>query len=230
MKVGTDGVLLGAWAPVTGVQTILDIGTGTGLIALMLAQRCHATIEAIEIDANSASQARANVDTSKFASQITIVHQSLAQYATTSAAHFDLIVCNPPYFDSGPLPLDTARQKARHAGSLAPHELMKGASKVLSTLGIVAVIVPVSREITFKTAALAEGLFVLKATYVSSREGREPERVLLAWKRTPGPKHVSHMAIQPSDGTGYTDTYSSLVKDFYLTAESDPQQNIITLP
>ena len=229
MKVGTDGVLLGAWAPVTGVHTILDIGTGTGLIALMLAQRCNATVEAIEIDANAARQAKANAEASEFASRITMIHQSLEQYTTTSSAHFDLVVCNPPYFDSGPLPLDTGRQLARHYGSLAPHELFKGASEVLSASGTVAVIVPVSKEITFITAALAEGLFVKKATYVSAREGREPERVLLAWQRTPGPKHVSHLAIHPSDGLGYTATFESLVKDFYLTAESD-KQNIITLP
>lgn len=222
MKVGTDGVLLGAWVPVTGVQTILDIGTGTGLIALMLAQRCNATIEAIEIDANAASQARANADASPFASRVTILHQGLVPYSEGSPAKIDLIVCNPPYFDSGPLPPDPTRQLARHVGSLSPHELMHVSSKILSDSGTLAVIVPATRESIFVSAALAEGLYVRKATYVSIREGLSPERVLLAWNSVPGPKQISHLAIHPSSGSGYTDNYSRLVQDFYLASESDP--------
>jgi len=128
MKVGTDGILLGAWAPVADARRVLDIGTGSGLIALMLAQRStnDCRIDGVELDKDAAEQARDNVAASPWASRVTIIENAIQDY---QAVPYDLIVSNPPYFLAGQVFSDPARALARHTGALGPHALLAARMK-----------------------------------------------------------------------------------------------------
>lgn len=140
MKVGTDGVLLGAWAGTESCNRILDIGTGTGLIALMLAQRSKAVIDAIDIDADACLQAQENAESSPFAGRINVRHCALADFAQAATNLYDLIVSNPPYFvDSLKCP-DRQRNTARHTDTLTLEDLLQDSRKLLAPQGRIALI------------------------------------------------------------------------------------------
>ena len=137
MKVGTDGILLGAWAPVANAHRVLDIGTGSGLIALMLAQRSRSDclIDGVELDRDAATQARANVAASPWTSRVNIVENAIQDY---QAPRYDLIVSNPPYFVAGQSFSDPARALARHTGALGSRDLLAACHRLLSAAGQVA--------------------------------------------------------------------------------------------
>ncbi|MGL5464298.1 MAG: tRNA1(Val) (adenine(37)-N6)-methyltransferase, partial [Aeromonas veronii] len=141
MKVGTDGILLGAWAPVEQARRVLDIGTGSGLIALMLAQRSRSDcrLDAVELDINAASQARENAAASPWADRVTIIESAIQDY---QAAPYDLVVSNPPYFVAGQSFSDPARALARHTGALDSHALLAACDRLLSPNGQVALVLP----------------------------------------------------------------------------------------
>ena len=143
MKVGTDAVLLGAWADITACKNILDIGTGTGIIALMLAQRCFANIDAIDIDTDAYSQAKENVAASPFAERINVIHASCSEYTGSCAREkYDLIVSNPPYFINSLKCPDNKRSVARHTDSLSLFELIDDSCSLLSLSGRIALVLP----------------------------------------------------------------------------------------
>ncbi|MDD3077376.1 MAG: methyltransferase, partial [Proteiniphilum sp.] len=154
MKVGTDGVLLGAWANAGRGKMILDVGTGTGLIALMMAQRYPgAAIRAIDIDRDAVAQARENVDDSPFADRMTVEQDDFRHYASACAEKFDLIVSNPPWFNRALLPPDAQRKTARHSISLTLTELLLSAANCLSPEGVLALILPYDQQKELETQA-----------------------------------------------------------------------------
>ena len=218
MKVGTDGVLIGAWASVQPTdRAILDIGTGTGLIALMLAQRSpEAKIVGVEIEPESVAQARENVDRSPWSNRVEIVESAVQEFATEE--RFDLIVSNPPYFvDSQKCP-DEGRNRARHTDSLSFEELMKAAERLLTPEGRLAVIVPAEAALSVVAAGR---LHLLRRCDVKTKPtAGAPKRVMLEFSPRFGGAAVRE-SLTIGDGTagGYSPEYRALTRDFYLKFE-----------
>lgn len=216
MRVNTDGVLLGAWANVTGANRILDIGTGTGVIALMLAQRTTgAHIDAIEIDAQSAAEARSNVNLSPWANRIDVINCSLQSFAPSVSHRYDLIVSNPPYFNQSLKSAHTGRNIARHTESLPYNHLIEGVIKLLSPSGRFCGIFPYSEGNVFIAMAGAHGLYCTQKVNVQSRPSRKVLRVLLQLETQKRAVAESTLTIHNPDGS-YSDEYKRLTEDFYL--------------
>ncbi len=217
MKVGTDGVLLGAWAAhrIKG-NTILDIGTGTGLIALMLAQKFPAAkIYAIERNEAAFTQAKENILISKWSNQIQTHHIDLQDFMQSSDLKFDALVCNPPYFIKGWQVEDVARKMARDADHL-PHELLIAACKhLLNTVGHLYIILPVTEAMLFEDAAKANGYFCNRKTSVITREGQQPKRVLMDFSSTENLTEIETLTIADAENN-YTNIYKNLTADYYL--------------
>ncbi|AHV33858.1 tRNA1(Val) (adenine(37)-N6)-methyltransferase [Aeromonas dhakensis] len=214
MKVGTDGILLGAWAPLGKARRILDIGTGSGLIALMLAQRSHADcrIDAVELDKHAAQQARENAAASPWPRRVTIIESAIQGY---QADPYDLIVANPPYFVAGQSFRDPARAMARHTGALDSHALLAACNRLLAPDGQVALVVPtvMADEILFISADY--DLHAVCYTAVITRAGKEANRVLLLLGRGLNRCDRGEIVIHSAEGT-YSDRYIQLTRPFYL--------------
>lgn len=217
MKVGTDGVLLGAWAGTESCSRILDIGTGTGLIALMLAQRSKAAIDAIDIDADACLQAQENAESSPFAGRIKIRHSALSDFAQAGTNLYDLIVSNPPYFaDSLKCP-DRKRNTARHTDTLTLEDLLQDSRRLLAPQGRIALILPYDQKERLADCIRTQNLFLSKETSVIPVPGAEPKRLLAELTAEPpaSPVRSDRLAIEIARHQ-YTDEYVNLTKDFYL--------------
>ena len=213
MKVGTDGVLLGAWADCEGAKRILDIGTGTGVIALQMAQRNpEAQIRAVEIDETAAHRARANFDLSPWAERLTVEQSAVQEFAPSEK--FDLIVSNPPYFVDSLLPPDAKRSTARHTHDLTFEELDSAVARLLSESGKFALILPVTE---FEKYLTITQLHIVCRCDVCPVEGGAVKRIMgeFAKQRTAEIKHET-IAIERGKRGDYTDDYRALTKDFYL--------------
>lgn len=216
MKVGTDGVLIGAWCSVTNARRILDIGTGTGLIALMVAQRNpDAMIDAIDILPEAAECARRNIAASVWSDRITII-ESPAQ-GFTSAHSYDLIVSNPPYFSETLQSPDPARAAARHSTSLAQSDLLEAACRLLAPQGRLAVILPTTEYRTFALQAAARNLQLCRRCEIATKHRSAPKRIMSEWSLSgnTAPVENSQLVITGENGQ-YSREYRELTRDFYL--------------
>lgn len=218
MKVGTDGVLLGAWASVENCKRILDIGTGSGLIALQLAQRFNeAQIVAIEVDISAAQQAEENVQRSSWADRISVVCKDFNSYV--SDMPFDLIVSNPPYYMDALQSPDKQRAIARHTiGNLNYESLLRRSVTLLKDSGHLCLIVPAEQENYLIDVAYKYGLYPLKIVRVFTKVGKSCKRVLLTFIQKMVPCQEEALYIMQSDQQ-YTPQYKQLVKDFYLNLD-----------
>jgi len=215
MKVGTDGVLLGAWVnTLNDKEDILDIGCGTGLIGLMLAQRSPlAEITGIEIDLQAAVQAKENVALSKFNKQIKIVHSSYQAFASENK--FDLIVTNPPFYEPNARMGSSTRKKARHTTELTFTELLKTSFILLKENGKFNAIIPYSREEEFKEIATSIGYCESRITRVRGRENTPIKRSLIELRKEKCPLKKDELTIE-IERHQYTEKYINLVSAFYL--------------
>lgn len=217
MKVGTDAVLLGAWVFPNGSKQILDIGTGTGVVALMLAQKTEAHIDAIDIDKNAFNQASENVSESKFSNQISVIHSSLQDYSKIASKKYNLIVTNPPYFEQSLKSIDEQRSFARHADVLPFEELIEGVIKLLDVKGKFCVILPTLEAEKFRALAQKKGLFLSKLLRVKSKVNKDTDkRHLMQFEFTPTEFSEKTIAIELDERHHYTDDYKQLTKDYYL--------------
>lgn len=218
MKVGTDGVLLGAWAPIEHKPfSILDIGAGTGLIALMLAQRSHAEqIDGIEIDDDAYEQAVENFEESPWGDRLFCYHAGLDEFMEEPEDEYDLIVSNPPFYTDGYFSDDEQRNTARFTESLPFEDLVEASSILLSETGVLAVIVPFKEEEKFIALAAEEGLFPFKITRVKGTPVTEIKRSLMAFSFNEAAALTEDELIIETARHQYTDGYISLTKDFYL--------------
>lgn len=216
MKVGTDGVLLGAWVKTGNARSILDIGTGTGLIALMMAQKSDASIHAIDIDEDAWLQAIDNFNASPWADRLHCIHQSLQYFSSHTPDRYDLIVSNPPYFlDAHPAPSE-ARNIARHMDeTLSIAELVEGVKKLLSPQGRFCVILPYREGMKFIEHATASGLFIHHITKVKTKVEKQEKRLMMEFAAFPGPAIEDELVIQEED-LSFTKDYIDLTNDFYL--------------
>lgn len=219
MKIGTDGVLLGAWTSLKkNPQSILDIGAGTGLIALMLAQRSYAEqIDAIEIDEDAYEQCVENFENSPWADRLFCFHASLDEFAEEMEDEtYDLIVSNPPFF----LPNETEqipenRKKARFNDSLPFEDLIKYAAQLLSETGSLAIVIPFAEEEKIIAFAKAKSLFVNRITRVRGTETAPIKRSLLQFSFIEMPIEERELVLEVSRHQ-YTNEFRDLVKGFYL--------------
>lgn len=204
MKVGTDGVLLGAWA--NGGKRILDAGTGTGIIALMMAQRYpNAVVTAIDIDEGAVKQAQQNVVQSPFAQQITVLHNTLQEHQ----GEYDAIISNPPFFIDSLAAPDEQRNVARHTQTLTYTELMQAAWRLLSDEGELSVVVPFDYRKRMEDEAIFVGFFPSKVCAVKTTERKPAKRYLLSFKKHPCRCEQEQLTIG-------SEMYQKLTKDFYL--------------
>jgi len=217
MKVGTDGVLLGAWAAInTQVNSILDIGTGTGLIALQLAQRSDANlIDAIEIDNNAYEQAVENFENSNWGDRLFCYHASLEEFIAEIDETYDLIVSNPPFYTDEYYSDNKARSKARFTSSLPFEALLFSVSKLLSKNGIFSVIIPYKEEIKFIELAKKQLLFPRKICHIKGNISSEIKRSLLEFSFQETEVDITHLSIE-IERHHYTKAYITLVQKFYL--------------
>lgn len=217
MKVGTDGVLLGAWAPLDHTPySILDIGAGTGVIALMLAQRSHAEqIDALEIDDDAYEQAVENFEDSPWGDRLFCYHAGLDEFMDEPEDEYDLIVSNPPFYTDAYLPEDEQRAKARFADALPFEDLLEAAALLLSDQGVLAVIIPYKEEEKFIGLAKAEELYPFKITRVKGTPDSETKRCLIAFSRDIRELQEDELVIE-TERHAYTKEYIGLTKDFYL--------------
>lgn len=216
MKVGIDGVLLGAWANVEYTETILDIGTGSGLIALMLAQRSNAQLTAIDIDQNAVLQATENIKNSSWSERISVIQNSFQEFSALSTECYDLIVSNPPYFvDSLKTPYES-RTTARHADSLTHEELIENAIQLLNPTGKICIILPVNEGENCIEFAEKKGLFCSKKVIVFPKPDSKPKRLLLEFKMGNAEMETSELVIESEVRHRYSPEFTELAKDYYL--------------
>ncbi|MDR1436988.1 MAG: methyltransferase [Candidatus Symbiothrix sp.] len=213
MKVGTDGVLLGAWANCSDVRTILDTGTGSGLIALMLAQRCPAKIDAIDLDKDACRQAQINFGNSPFSDRLLVHFSSLQNFSPERK--YDLIVSNPPYFSNSLPSPDKGRTQARHNNTLPFDDLIKKSLTLLSPQGKLALILPYGDFGRIHVLAKENGLFLYRKTTVIPVQNRPPKRILLEYSRACSSPEENELIIEKSPSV-YSEAYINLTKDFYL--------------
>lgn len=217
MKVGTDGILLGAWAPVAGVRRILDIGTGSGLIALMLAQRtCEdVNIDAIELEKKAARQAQENVANSPWSDRITVYCDDVVSWSKQCQIRYSLIVSNPPFFNPGIECGTPERMTARATNTLDHFQLLESAESLIDEEGFLCVILPEKSGAKFLELAIQRGWFLRFRNDIADNENRQPHRVMLAISPTQGEQLIERMVIRGADQQ-YSETYCSLTRDFYL--------------
>lgn len=215
MKVGTDGVLLGAWADVTGAKKVLDIGTGTGLIALMIAQRSDAEITGIEIDHDSACEAERNFTMSTWQNRLKVLKMDFNEYAKVCRDEYDLIVSNPPYFVNSLECPDEKRLQARHTCALNYTQLIEGAVSLLADKGNICLITPIEVEGLLNEIVKKNGLSICKKVYVSSVVGSVAKRILWQISNKKGNCAKYSFSIEISRHV-YTDEYIALTKEYYL--------------
>lgn len=234
MRVGTDGVLIGAWCSAEGKHNVLDVGTGTGVIALMVAQRSpFAVVDAVEIDEESFEEASQNFAISPWQDRLLAVKADFREYVHGCAKSYDLIVSNPPFFTNGALPPDSGRKAARHCTSLTFVDLLRGAEQLLTDDGRVAIVTPADAERQIEAAVIECDLRTVRKTYVFSKPESQPRRILWEMMRStllcresgdnesalvedkyPRPV-VDRLTIAESSGA-YTPQYRSLTSPYYL--------------
>ena len=218
MKVGTDGVLLGAWTPLENNPfSVLDIGTGTGLIALMLAQRSQAEqIDALEIDEEAYEQSVDNFENSPWSDRLFCFHAGLDEFVEEPEDEYDLIVSNPPFYSEDYKTESKQRDKARFQDALPFEDLIEAAALLLSDNGILSVIIPFKEEQRFLDLAKEVDLFPIKITRVKGTPTTEIKRSLMAFGRTAiSIIEIDELIIETARHI-YTSPYIELTQDFYL--------------
>lgn len=217
MKVGTDGVLLGAWAEVSQATRILDVGTGTGLLALMAAQRnVTAFIDAVEINEAAANQAKQNVQNSDWGGRIAVYHTSFQQYVQQCSCVYDVIISNPPYFNNSLKSPENQRTQARHSDVLPYADLLFSAQQVLSITGKLSLILPIVEANIVIQLAEQMGLYCTRKLNVLPNASKPPIRLLFELSNTRQIIDEQIICIEAEGRHQYTSDYKMLTKDFYL--------------
>jgi len=218
MKVGTDGVLLGAWASVPGpAGRVLDVGTGTGLIALMIAQRTRdVRVDALEIDTSSARQANENFKNSPWKERLNCVHSSFQDYSSQSNFQYDLIICNPPFFSGSSKTRSIEKNLARHDDSLSLRDIFKGSLSLMKKTTVISLILPVDKDKHATELMLEHKMYCKRKTRVIPAPGKSTNRVLLELSFIPGKCDEDDLSIEMGKRHMYSDQFRSLTEQFYL--------------
>jgi len=216
MKVGIDATLVGIWADVSGVNMALDIGTGSGVIALLLASRGVSEIDAIDIDLLSIYEANENFIKSPFSKQLHAHHQSLETFGKHQTKKYDLIVSNPPFFDHHFLATDERINNARHTRTLTHSDLIRISKTLLQDEGRLCVVLPYSASVNFKLEARKNEFFLRRQLLVFPKRGLPPNRINMEFSFDPSRQcHHELLAIREEDET-YSNQFKQWVSGFYL--------------
>ncbi len=220
MKIGVDAVILGAWADVQNARTVLDVGCGCGVIALIIAQRNQsAQISAIDIDSESVEEAAENFSASPWSDRVMTkeidFNDYCSQHIERNIEPLDYIISNPPYFDSGINTPNSIRLKARHQGELSPSIILEKGSALLSDKGIIGMVIPVEQTGGLIEFANSMGLNLIRKMIMTGREGREPKRCFIEFGKESKSVATEQLTIEFSDGS-FTPEYQFLCRDFYL--------------
>lgn len=215
LKVGTDAILLGAWADINNTEKILEIGSGCGVISLMLAQRTNAFIDAIDIDKKSCEEAIRNVEISPWQNQIKISNISFQNYYKTTEYQYDLIISNPPFFSNSLKSSDINKNLAKHNDNLSFDELAKGIYKLLKNKGKAYIILPVNEAERFKLEASKQHLHCQKEIEIYTSVKKPISRLLMQFGKDI--KFFTKEKLRIMDGNqNYTPDFKNLTKDYYL--------------
>ncbi|MCL2131381.1 MAG: methyltransferase domain-containing protein [Lentimicrobiaceae bacterium] len=216
MKVGTDAVLLGAWTETNAVSRVLDIGSGSGVIALMTAQRTSAQIVGVDIDFSSVEEAKHNAENSEWSNRIQFYCTDIQQFCEEKNKQaFDLIVSNPPFFVNSLKSPTVGRNQSRHTDTLSFNDLINSVLHCLSENGSFAVILPHIHEELIENLCLQNRLFCYRKLRICPKEGKNIHRVLLQFKRKKETLRQENLSIRNAENN-YTDAYKELTKAFYL--------------
>ncbi len=217
MKVGTDGVILGAWTRIGDSKQALDIGTGTGLLSLMLAQRTPSLlIDALEIDPGAAAQANENIRESSFHAQINVINADFRDFYNHTRKVYDLIICNPPFFSDSMKPENRERAIARHSDTLGIEDLVEGSAKLLSEIGKLSIVLPALLKNKVLELASFEKLIVSRELNILTVRGKEPNRICLEFSFSAQEPEKETLIIEEGARHSYSEEYKKLTKDFYL--------------
>ncbi len=219
MKVGTDGILLGAWARIKGADSALDIGAGSGLIALMLAQRnASAKIHAVEIDHIAFLEAKNNIKNSPWSDRVHVDHISVQDFSRQNSDSFDSIISNPPFFTGGTFSYSQDRNNVRHTVKLPHGDLLMAVRKLLSSNGSFSLILPYLEGLRFCELAETYNLYCVRSQEVLPKAGRQVERLLMEFKREKPEECIQEpqLIIQKGGANDWTEDFRNLTKDFYL--------------
>ncbi|RLV59762.1 DUF890 domain-containing protein [Parashewanella curva] len=215
MPVSTDAIILGAWANLSHSNTVLDIGTGSGVLALMAAQRSKASIVAVEYDQVSCDVAKKNIDASPWPERIKVEHMCIQKYAEITNTKFEHIICNPPYFLAGPQTTDASRANARHTNTLTFEHLIESIQNLLSKNGSASLILPCEVEVNFLKTLSTSSIKVSKRVQVIPVREKTARRLLLELNFVGGSVLEESLILRERDNT-YTEEMIALTKDFYL--------------
>lgn len=215
MKVCTDSCLFGAWIKEPDAKTFLDIGTGTGLLSLMLAQNHTATIDAVEIDDKSYLQAKSNILNSPWNNRINIHHADILDFQNKYPHYFDVIVSNPPFFKNHLKSSDERRNQILHDDKLKFEDIVKCVNKMLKDEGVFYIMLPLWEAFEFQKLALKEDFFLVKSLMVKEKENKDIFRRFTSYSKREKPLHEEDLIIRNENNT-YSSSFSSLLKDFYL--------------
>lgn len=217
MKIGTDAVLLGAWTPCVNETRILDIGAGSGILSLMMAQRNFGTpVDAVELNPDAAFLALQNVHLSPWFDRINVYNQSFQDFASSTKDKYSLIICNPPFFSKSLKANGEARNMARHNDSLSIDELLRGVSDILTNNGKACFIIPADTIENWNQVASKHSLFPANITQVKSSPVDLPHRILVTFSKTLLSVVEKNEILIYISHTIYTNEYKNLTKDFYL--------------
>lgn len=216
MKVGIDAVILGAWADISSAETILDVGCGCGVIALMCAQRNqNALIKAIDNHRDSVIEAGENFSNSPWEKRLQCDIIDFITLSSIEKAKYDYIISNPPYFDSGIANPDSVREKARHQGNLSPEIILRNGKDMLSGRGKIGMVIPIEQLDSIKTIAAELDMGIDRIMLMRGRTGKELKRVFIEFCLNPiNNSQMSYLCIETVTGE-FTEEYRSLCRDFY---------------
>ena len=219
LKVGTDAVLLGSWTEVQDAKKILDIGTGAGILALMMAQKSNADVivDAVEIDLSSAQMAHHNFMNSPWKKNLSVTHMDIRDFAPARLKYYDLIICNPPFFEDCLRSNDNKNNLAKHNTKLNYRQLIESVNKLLKNDARFVVIIPYDRMDNLYSLCIETQLVHTKNTLVVPVEGKKPNRVMMEWTKTNEFLDCKQNMLCVRDRNNvYTEDYLKLTKDFLL--------------
>lgn len=216
MKVGTDAVLLGAWVNPETSNSILDIGTGTGIIALMMAQKSTAKIDAIDIDVDSIQEAAINFHNSPWVDNLQAIHTSLSDYVKRTGMKYDLLLSNPPFFNNSLKSPSDRKNLSKHTSTLTHEYLLLGVRNLISPAGKFAVIIPFNQMDSFSDYALMVGLYCSNKLTIYPTPIKPANRIMMLFSLKKENQIINEeLTIREASGK-FSDTYKALTKDFYL--------------
>lgn len=216
MKVGTDAVLLGAWNNPRNYNSILDIGTGSGIIALMMAQKSFAKIDAIDIDFNSVQDAIINFKNSPWSENLVAIHSSLSDYIKQSENKYDLILSNPPFFNNSLKSSSDRKNLSKHTSTLSHKDLLLGVRNLISINGKFAVIIPYDQMKSFFNIALIEGLYCYKKLIIYPTPNKPANRIIMEFSLKKENQIMEEELIIRDASGKFSEQYKTLTKDFYI--------------